>query len=118
MARAFADCAAVVLAGGQGTRLQTVLPDRQKVVAPVGGRPFLAWVLDRLDAAGVEVAVLCTGHLAGQVRAALGSRHGRVGLRYSVEPTPLGTFCESTHVLCCRSSNVVQLHAASAAIAR
>ena len=91
MARVFADCAAVVLAGGQGTRLRSVLPDRQKVVAPVGGRPFLAWVLDRLDAAGVEVAVLCTGHLAGQVRVALGARHGRLGLRYSIEPAPLGT---------------------------
>jgi NDP-sugar pyrophosphorylase family protein len=91
MAQAFADCAAVVLAGGQGTRLRSVLPDRQKVVAPVGGRPFLAWMLDRLDAAGLEVAVLCTGHLAAQVRAALGTRHGRLALRYSEEPVPLGT---------------------------
>jgi NDP-sugar pyrophosphorylase family protein len=85
------ECAAVVLAGGQGTRLRAVLPGRQKVVAEVGGRPFLAWVLDRLTAAGVGAAVVCTGHLGAQVRDALGTRHGGLDLRYSEEETPLGT---------------------------
>jgi D-glycero-alpha-D-manno-heptose 1-phosphate guanylyltransferase len=89
--RVLHDCAAVVLAGGQGTRLRSVFPDRQKVIAPVGGRPFVTWTLDRMAGAGIATAVLCTGHLAGQVRAAIGDRHGRLSLRYSEEPTPLGT---------------------------
>ena len=85
------ECAAVVLAGGQGTRLRAVLPGRQKVVAEVGGRPFLAWVLDRLAAAGVGTAVVCTGHLSAQVKDALGARHGALALHYAEEDEPLGT---------------------------
>jgi D-glycero-alpha-D-manno-heptose 1-phosphate guanylyltransferase len=91
MPRLSEDCAAIVLAGGQGTRLRSVLPDRQKVLAPIGGRPCLAWILDRVAAAGIQTAVLCTGHLAAQVREALGERHGRLSLRYSEEAAPLGT---------------------------
>lgn len=59
---------AVVLAGGQGTRLRRVVSDRPKPLAPVAGRPFLEWVLRYLRGQGVRRAVLSTGYLAAQIR--------------------------------------------------
>jgi len=82
---------AVILAGGQGTRLQAVLPGRQKVVAEVGARPFVAYLLDALAAAGVRAAVLCTGYRGDQVAEQLGTGYGPLRLSYSQETEPLGT---------------------------
>ncbi|MCC7359390.1 MAG: nucleotidyltransferase family protein [Anaerolineales bacterium] len=82
---------AVILAGGQGTRLQAVLPGAQKVVAAVGERPFLAYVLEALAAAGLREAILCTGYHAEQVMAQFGAAYGPLRLTYSHEPEPLGT---------------------------
>jgi NDP-sugar pyrophosphorylase family protein len=86
-----ADIEAVVLAGGLGTRLRSAVPDRPKVLALVRGRPFLAHVLDRLEAAGVRRVVLGTGYGADRVREAIGDRHGRTAIAYSHETSPLGT---------------------------
>jgi NDP-sugar pyrophosphorylase family protein len=83
---------AIVLAGGLGSRLRDVLPDRQKVTAPVGGKPFLAKLIDWLTQAGVGRIVLAAGHRAPDVEtvaAAYGSRKPPVLI--SIEPAPLGT---------------------------
>jgi D-glycero-alpha-D-manno-heptose 1-phosphate guanylyltransferase len=90
---------AVLLAGGLGTRLRSVVADRPKVLAPVAGRPFLAWLLDQVSAAGIRRAVVCTGYLAEQVEAAFGDRHGDVALTYSREAEPLGTGGALRHAL-------------------
>jgi D-glycero-alpha-D-manno-heptose 1-phosphate guanylyltransferase len=82
---------ALVLAGGLGTRLSSVVADRPKVLAPVAGRPFLSYLLDQLRAAGIRRAVLCTGHLGDQIEAAFGSSYRDVALEYSREPDPAGT---------------------------
>jgi D-glycero-alpha-D-manno-heptose 1-phosphate guanylyltransferase len=82
---------AVVLAGGLGTRLRPVVSDRPKILASVGGRPFVTRLLDQLAAAGINTVVLCTGHLGHQVEAALGSRYHGLTLGYSHERTALGT---------------------------
>src|SRR4051794_32314168 len=82
---------AFVLAGGLGTRLRAAVPDHQKVVAPVAGRPVIARLLDQLAAAGTRRAVLGVGHRAAQVRASLGDSHGPMTLDYSEEAEPLGT---------------------------
>jgi D-glycero-alpha-D-manno-heptose 1-phosphate guanylyltransferase len=84
------ECAAI-LAGGLGTRLRPAVNDRQKVMASVEGRPFLAFLLDRLAAFGVRRTVLCTGYRADEVRVELGDSFGTMELAYSVEPAPLGT---------------------------
>jgi len=81
----------VILAGGFGTRLKSVLRNRPKVLAEVNGRPFVTILLGQLAAAGVEQIVLCTGHLGDQVQQALGSDYRGVPLRYSHEEKPLGT---------------------------
>ncbi len=86
-----ANVTAAILAGGLGTRLSAVVADRQKVVATVRGRPWLATLLDQLVDAGVREAVLCTGHRGEQVTQAFGDRYRELRLRYSQEPEPLGT---------------------------
>jgi D-glycero-alpha-D-manno-heptose 1-phosphate guanylyltransferase len=82
---------AAVLAGGSGTRLRPVLSDRPKPLAPIGGRPFLFFLLDQLVACGADRIVMCTGHLGDQIRAAVGDRYGRCPVIYSHETSPLGT---------------------------
>jgi NDP-sugar pyrophosphorylase family protein len=83
----------VILAGGLGTRLRPVIPDRPKGLAPVGDRPFLEIQIALLREQGARRFVLCVGHRADQIRDRLGGG-SRLGVRieYSVEPeTLLGT---------------------------
>ena len=82
---------AIVLVGGLGTRLRPVLTEVPKPLAPVAGRPFLAWVLDRLADQRINHVVLATGHLAAQVEAAIGHAWKHMRVSYSVETQPLGT---------------------------
>ena len=82
---------AIVLAGGLGTRLRSVVTDLPKPMAPVAGRPFLAWVLDRLIDAGCERAVLAVGYRHEAIRGYFGGRYRGMELCYSIEASPLGT---------------------------
>ena len=82
---------AVILAGGFGTRLQSVVSDVPKPLAPVQGRPFLAFLLERLAAQGFRRVVLATGYMGEKVHQALGDRWGDMSLVYSRETRPLGT---------------------------
>jgi len=82
---------AAILAGGLGTRLRPVTGELPKVLADVGGRPFILHLLERLARAGVQKVVLCTGFGAAAVRERLGERHGTLHLAYSEETEPLGT---------------------------
>ena len=86
-----AETTAVILAGGRGSRLRPVLPDQPKVLAEFHGRPFLAYLLDQLVAAGVPKVVLCTGYRGEEIRTRLGDAYGPVPLTYSHEDKPLGT---------------------------
>ena len=85
------DLTAAILAGGLGTRLRGVIADRPKVLAPVGGRPFLALLLDQLADAGIRKVVFLTRHRAEQVREAFGETYDGMRLIYAEEPSPLGT---------------------------
>jgi len=85
------DATALILAGGLGTRLRPVVPDGQKVVLPVCGRPFLHFLLDRLLEAGFRRAILCAGYRAEKVKQAIGDSYRGLALTYSIEPQPLGT---------------------------
>lgn len=82
---------AIILVGGLGTRLRSVVSDVPKPLAPVAGRPFLAWVLDRLESVGMRRIVLATGYMADAVRQAVGSDWNGMKIVYSVEASPLGT---------------------------
>lgn len=86
---------AIVLAGGLGTRLRSVVSDRPKVLAPVGGRPFLWWVLANLASAGFRRSCVSVGYLGQQIIDALGDRIDIAGhsmkIIYASEDVPLGT---------------------------
>ena len=85
------DLTAVILAGGLGTRLRCVVSSNPKVLAEVGGRPFLSYLLEQLASASVRDAVLCTGYLGEQIEAEFGNSFGNMHLIYSREKSPLGT---------------------------
>jgi D-glycero-alpha-D-manno-heptose 1-phosphate guanylyltransferase len=80
-----------ILAGGLGTRLRSVMDDRPKVLADVGGRPFLTYLLDQLLNYDISLVVLCTGHRGEQVEAEFGDKYEKLKLIYSNELSPLGT---------------------------
>jgi D-glycero-alpha-D-manno-heptose 1-phosphate guanylyltransferase len=83
---------AVILCGGKGTRLASVVSDLPKPLAPVAGRPFLDYVLDYLlNTRSVRRIVLATGHLADKVEKQYGSTYCGIPVVYSREETPLGT---------------------------
>jgi mannose-1-phosphate guanylyltransferase len=83
---------ALILAGGEGTRLRPLTSTVPKPVVPLVDRPFIAFMLEWLRGHGVEDIVMSCGHLASGVRNVLGdgSAFG-VRLRYVEEPQPLGT---------------------------
>lgn len=85
------DVTGAILAGGLGTRLRAAVPNRAKVLAEIRGRPFLAYLLDRLARVGVPRVVLCTGYRGDQVRAEFGDSYDGMALVYSQESSPLGT---------------------------
>lgn len=91
MARVLSGVTAAILAGGLGTRLRSVVADRPKVLAQVGARPFLTYLLERLARAGVQKTVLLVGYGADQVRSAFGDEYNGMAIAYSTEPEPLGT---------------------------
>jgi len=82
---------ALVLAGGLGTRLRPALADTPKVLAPVGDRPFLLRLLTWLQRSGLRRVVLCTGHMAEQVEAAVAAGIDGLEISCAPEPSPLGT---------------------------
>src|ERR671918_3132884 len=83
---------ALILAGGEGTRLRPLTSTVPKPVVPLVDRPFIQFTLDWLRSHGVNDVVMSCGHLASGVRNELGdgSAYG-IKLRYVEEPRPLGT---------------------------
>lgn len=83
---------ALILAGGEGTRLRPLTSTVPKPVVPLVDRPFIAFMLDWLRGHGVDDVVISCGFMASGVHNVLGdgSAYG-VRLRYVEEPKPLGT---------------------------
>ena len=81
---------AVVLAGGEGTRLRPLTETIPKTVLPLCGKPFTAYTIDWLERHGVDEVILSCGYLAEGMEDAL---EGATGPRlvFEVEPEPLGT---------------------------
>lgn len=82
----------LVLAGGLGTRLRPVLGDLPKMLAPISGRPYLAYMLDWLANFGARRVVLALGHRARAIIDCLDAHRPRsMEVTTIVEPEPLGT---------------------------
>jgi NDP-sugar pyrophosphorylase family protein len=83
---------AVMLVGGLGTRLRSVVPSTPKVLASIGERSFLELLVRQLRAQGIHRFVMCTGYLAEQIESRFGDgRMWDVSIEYSREEAPLGT---------------------------
>ena len=82
---------AVVLAGGKGTRISSVVPDLPKPMVPIGGRPFLERIFDLIDNSVVEDVVVSVGYLSSKIIDHFGDNYRGLKLHYSVETEPLGT---------------------------
>ena len=82
---------ALVLAGGEGTRLRPLTYTTPKPVMPLAGRPFLSFMLDWARAHGVDEVILSCGFMSDGVKRVLGDIYDGMRLRYVIEPEPLGT---------------------------
>jgi NDP-sugar pyrophosphorylase family protein len=83
---------ALLLVGGLGTRLRSVVPSTPKPLAVVGERPFLELLVRQLRHQGIRRLVMCTGYRAQEIEQDLGDGHSwDATIEYSREPQPLGT---------------------------
>jgi D-glycero-alpha-D-manno-heptose 1-phosphate guanylyltransferase len=99
---------AIVLAGGFGTRLQSVVKDLPKPMADVNGKPFLTYILDYLIDYNYTKVVLSVGYLHEKIETFFGTQYKSLQIEYAVETEPLGTgggiafamsFCKSNNIL-------------------
>jgi mannose-1-phosphate guanylyltransferase len=83
---------AVILVGGEGTRLRPLTSNVPKPVVPLVDRPFIAYMLEWLVSHGVDDVIMSCGFLATAVRDVLGDGSGYgIRLRFVEEPDPRGT---------------------------
>lgn len=83
----------LILCGGLGTRLSSVVSDRPKPMAHVGDKPFLEIVVDELMRQGFRRIIFCTGHMGEQIKKYFGKNKNYNGVEFvfSREKSPLGT---------------------------
>ncbi len=82
---------AIILAGGMGTRLQSVVQDVPKPMALINGRPFLEYLMDHLIDNGISRCIFSVGYKSDIIRAHFGNRYRDCDIEYVIEKTPLGT---------------------------
>ncbi|MBF0438016.1 MAG: nucleotidyltransferase family protein [Magnetococcales bacterium] len=83
---------AVILAGGQGTRLGSLTMQTPKPMLPVAGRPFLEYLVWNLYQQGIQDIILSCGYLGEQIVNHFNKkRWGKLTIRGFIEPNPLGT---------------------------
>lgn len=83
---------ALILAGGLGTRLRAAYTAGPKSMAPVGGRPFLDFLLSWLRSEDVKEVILCVGYKRAHIQKYVGKgRKWGLRVRYSIEKELLGT---------------------------
>lgn len=98
----------IVLAGGFGTRLQSVVKDVPKPMADINGKPFLEYILEYLLNYGITKTILSVGYKKEIIENYFGNSYKAIDIVYSKEDEPLGTggaikkaltFCKSENVL-------------------
>lgn len=86
------DITAVLLVGGKGTRLRSVVASAPKPLAAVGNQSFLELLVRQLRSQGVRRLVMCSGYMAEQIESTFGNGSAwDVEIEYSREDQPLGT---------------------------
>src|SRR5687768_2739522 len=82
---------AIILAGGLGTRLRSVVSDLPKCMAPVAGRPFLFYVINQLRLQGIQKFIFSLGYKHEVIEEYLRSEFSTLDYQCSIEEEPLGT---------------------------
>jgi D-glycero-alpha-D-manno-heptose 1-phosphate guanylyltransferase len=85
------DMDVLLLVGGVGSRLRSIISDRPKPMAEIMGRPFLDIIIDHVSGFGFRRFVLCTGYLSSAVMDYYGTKTGTYEIVFSKEDKPLGT---------------------------
>lgn len=102
---------AIILAGGFGTRLQGVVKDVPKPMAPVNGKPFLTYILDYLIDYGYTNVVLSVGYLHEKIEDYFGKQYKSLAIDYAVETEPLGTGGGIAYAMSkCQTNNVLVIN--------
>ena len=81
----------LILAGGLGTRLKSVVPNLPKPLADINGKPFLWWLLTHLENEGAKDIYLSVGYLHEHIQVYFGKKFNQLTLHYIIEKEPLGT---------------------------
>ena len=82
---------AIILAGGLGTRLRSVVNDVPKCMAPVAGKPFLHFVIEYLLKQGVDKFILSLGYKSETIIDYVNNQYPMLNAQFSIEEEPLGT---------------------------
>lgn len=82
---------AIVLAGGFGTRLQSVVKDVPKPMADINGKPFLHYLLAQLAQNGIQTVVLSVGYKHEKIQNHFKDTYLQMKIKYAIEKEPLGT---------------------------
>jgi D-glycero-alpha-D-manno-heptose 1-phosphate guanylyltransferase len=82
---------AIILAGGLGTRLRSVVSELPKCMAPVAGKPFLHYVIAHLKSEGIADFIVSVGYKSESIIEYIAGNYGTGAFQFSVEKEPLGT---------------------------
>lgn len=82
---------AIILAGGLGTRLRNIVPGLPKCMAPVNGKPFIAYVIEYFQYQGVQQFILSLGYMHDVITNFITSNYSKKDFQFSIEEEPLGT---------------------------
>ncbi|MFN8267669.1 MAG: nucleotidyltransferase family protein [Chitinophagales bacterium] len=81
----------IILAGGFGTRLSTVVKDVPKPMAPINGKPFLHYIFEELQQQQIQKVVISVGYLKEVIQAYFKTEYLGISIEYAIEEEPLGT---------------------------
>ena len=82
---------AIILAGGLGTRLRSTVPDLPKCMAPVNGKPFIAYVIEHLQKQGIDTFILSLGYKSEAIIDFINRQYSSANFQFVIEEEPLGT---------------------------
>lgn len=113
---------AIILAGGLGTRLQSVVSDVPKCMAPIAGKPFLHYVTGFLQKNGIEHFIFSVGYKHKMIEEYLYKNYPQLNYTISLENDPLGTGgaiklasnkCLEKNVLICNGDTLYKIDISS-----
>ena len=95
----FADCDVIILCGGLGTRLQSVVSDRPKPMAEIHGRPFVSLLVEHFLRHGARRFIFSTGHFGDMIEDWFLRHRGAYETQFVRDPAPLGTGGALAHAM-------------------